>query len=245
MRSCFPKLNFRGSPEGRSDDFLVNEAKRGNELAIVELWSRYDSVARSKIWRITGNQEDTEDVLQETYLNSYIHLDQFDGRSKFSTWLVRIAINSSLMLLRKRRRKLAVLVESGDLDTCPFDFADRREDIESYQVRAEHFEHLWDAVRKLKAPLRHIFELQYERDLSVEDIAEMTSLSVPAVKSRLLRARAQLRDYLSPLRNSPHSMHHSGTHPSSKSRSRRRSADRQIERKGENQHVYQTSFQPS
>lgn len=243
MRSCLPQLNFRSSQQGPSDDFLVNEAKRGNELAIVELWSRYGCVVRSKIWRITSNWEDTEDVLQDTYLNSYAHLNQFDGRSKFSTWLVRIAINSSLMLLRKRRRRLAVLVGKSDLNTSPLDFPDKREDIESSHVHAERIDHLWSAVRKLKPHLRHIFELQYERELSVEEIAEITGLSVPAVKSRLLRARAQLRDHLSPLRSIPHSMHQSSTYPSSKSRSPRRSANQRIEPTKENQHVYQTNLQ--
>jgi RNA polymerase sigma-70 factor (ECF subfamily) len=160
---------------------------------------------RGSILRITCNWEDTEDVLQETYLNSYLHLDQFDGRSKFSTWLVRIAINSSLMLLRNGRRRRAVMVENSDLNTSTFDFPDKREDIESHHIRGQHIEHLWRAVRKLKAPLRQILELRYERELSVENIAAMTSLSVAAVKSRLLRARMHLRDSLSRKRNTAHS----------------------------------------
>jgi len=201
MRSCSPQLYFGGSPEGPSDDLLVDEAKRGNELAIAELWNRHGRVVRSTILRITCNWEDTEDVLQETYLNSYLHLDQFDGRSKFSTWLVRIAINSSLMLLRNSRRRRAVMVENSDLNTSSFDFPDKREDVESHHIRGQRLEHLWGAVRKLKAPLRQILELRYERELSVENIAEITNLSVPAVKSRLLRARIHLRDSLSRQRN--------------------------------------------
>lgn len=243
MGSCLIRPNFRNSHEGPSDDFLVNEARRGHEPAIAELWSRYGSVVRSKIWRITGNWEDTEDVLQETYLNSYVHLNQFNGRSKFSTWLIRIAINSALMHLRKRRRRLMVLVENDDLNTSSVDFPDRREDAESSHFHAEYIEHLRTAVHKLRPPLRHIFELQYERDLSVEDIAKMTSISVPAVKSRLLRARAQLRDYLSPLRSSLYAMHQSGKYSSSMSHSRRSGTNRQIERTKENGHVYQTNLQ--
>ena len=245
MRSSLLAPKFVKFPEVPSDEFLVNEARLGNELAIVELWSRYGGVVRSKIWRITGNWEDTEDVLQDTYLKSYVHLNQFDGRSKFSTWLIRIAINSALMLLRKRRRRLTVLVENGDLNTSSVDFPDRREDVESCHFHAEYIEHLWIAVHKLKPPLRQIFELHYDRDLSVEDIANMTSISVPAVKSRLLRARAQLRDVLSPLRSGLYAMHQSGTHPSRKSRSRRRGANQQIEHGKENQHVYQTNLQAS
>jgi RNA polymerase sigma-70 factor (ECF subfamily) len=73
---------------------------------------------RGRILRVTRNWEDTEDILQETYLKSYIHLDQFDGRARFSTWLVRIAINSALMLLRKRHKKCELLTENGDLVWC-------------------------------------------------------------------------------------------------------------------------------
>jgi len=219
--SCLPESNQRKYVECLSDEGLVDQAKRGNESAIVELWRRYGSTVRGRILRVTRNWEDTEDILQETYLKSYIHLDQFDGRARFSTWLVRIAINSALMLLRKRHKKCELLTENGDLDTRSFDFPDEREDIESYLVRAELIEHLWEEVSKLKPALRHIFELQYKHDLSAEDIAELTDLSVPAVKSRLLRARTRLRDSLATLGNGSLSLHQSRTVSSRRSHSRR------------------------
>lgn len=193
--------SFRSDPDPKrkrpSDEMLVNDAKHGNELALVELWGRYGGMLRSKVWRITGNWEDTDDVIQETYLKSFIHLPQFDGRSKFSTWMMRIAINSALMLLRKRRRKREVVVETGDQTDRSFDFPAKHEDIESHYVCAERRHLLQSAVRELRPSLRHIFVLKYEHDLSVGEVAEMTRLSVPTVKTRLFRARAHLRDSLS------------------------------------------------
>ncbi len=178
-----------------SDEMLVADAKRGNKLALVELWSRHGNVARSALWRITGNIEDTEDVLQETYLKSFLHIKQFDGRSKFSTWLMRIAINSALMLLRKRRSRPEVSFESSDkaLPSRQLEFLDHSVDIESGYVRLERADQLRKAVLDLRPSLRHVVEIQQRDEATITQVAESAGLSVSATKSRLLRALTALR----------------------------------------------------
>ena len=189
----------------RSDEALVAEAKLGNEQALAELWNRHSKVARSTLWRLTGNREDVEDVLQETYLKSYLHLRQFDGRSKFSTWLMRIAINTALMALRYRRRRPEVVLDMAADDSAKpqLEFVDPAEDIESHAIRAQRSERLWAAVRELQPSLRNMIELKHELDLTVEEMAEATGLTVSAVKSRLMRARQALRESLSRSRKRP------------------------------------------
>jgi RNA polymerase sigma-70 factor (ECF subfamily) len=175
-----------------SEEHLVDRAKGGDELALVELWARHGKTARSAIWRITNSYEDTEDLLQETFMKSHLHLNQFDERSKFSTWLIRIAINSAFMLIRKRRRRREVLLTSYDSADRIADFVDESENIEVSYLRAERVGRLRVAVCGLKPSLRQVVELRHELDLSVEEIADKTGLSIPAVKARLVRARVVL-----------------------------------------------------
>ena len=92
-----------------SDEALVISAKAGMHLAYAELCRRHSTSIFRTIHRITRSEEDAEDGLQESLLKAFIHLNRFDGRSKFSTWLTRIAINSALMIVRKKRPILRVL----------------------------------------------------------------------------------------------------------------------------------------
>ncbi|MDX6456904.1 MAG: hypothetical protein QOE55_601, partial [Acidobacteriaceae bacterium] len=86
-----------------TDEVLVAAAKLGDCAAFAELWERHSNMAFRMAYRIIGNQDDAEDVVQEAWMKAYVHLKTFDGRAKFSTWLTRIAINSALITLRKRR----------------------------------------------------------------------------------------------------------------------------------------------
>ena len=86
-----------------SDEVLVSATQNGEKLAFVELWNRHSTKTLKTVLRITRNREDAEDALQESFLKAFVHLNSFDGRSKFSTWLTRIAINSALMILRRKR----------------------------------------------------------------------------------------------------------------------------------------------
>ena len=86
-----------------SDESLVETAQNGEHWAYVELFGRYRDLISCVVQRITKNSHDTEDVLQDAWMRGFVHIRRFDGRAAFSTWLTRIAINSALMMLRKRR----------------------------------------------------------------------------------------------------------------------------------------------
>jgi RNA polymerase sigma-70 factor, ECF subfamily len=149
--------------------------------------------------QITQNDEDAEDVLQETFLKAYSHLDDFQGNSKFYTWLVRIAVNEALMKLRKRRSDRTVPlddpIDTGE-DELPREVAVWDENPEEKYSRDELSQILDEAVQSLKPAYRTVFVLRDIEELSIEETAEALNLSISAVKSRLLRARLQLREKL-------------------------------------------------
>ena len=178
-----------------SDEALVAEAKQGNHAALSELWRRHTATNWNCIWRITRNRQDTEDALQDACLKSFLHLSKFDGRSKFSTWLTRIAINSALMILRKRRNYSEISIDSPDSATSGkhWDLPDKSVDIEGQYVQSQRSERLRTAVSRLRPTLRHVLEIQQHHDGSINDVADRAGLSVAATKSRLLRARTALR----------------------------------------------------
>jgi len=148
---------------------------------------------------ITQNREDAEDVLQEAFFKAYEHLDQFQGNSKFYTWIVRIAVNQALMKLRKRKSDRAVSldeqIDTGE-DTVVREIAAWDPDPEQQYSQEELHKILNEAVLELAPIYRTVFTLRDIDGLSTEEAAEALDLSVPAVKSRLLRARLQLRDKL-------------------------------------------------
>jgi RNA polymerase sigma-70 factor, ECF subfamily len=100
-----------------TDEVLVAAAKSGDSPAFLELWTRHSSSAFKTAYRITGNRYDAEDAFQDTWMRAYTHLNTFDGRARFSTWLTRIAINSSLMILRAKRAHPESSIEITDGDT--------------------------------------------------------------------------------------------------------------------------------
>jgi len=178
-----------------SDEALVLEAKLGSEHAFAELWSRHGECVRFLIWRIIRHREDVDDVLQEVYLKSFTHLGSFNGDARYSTWLSRIGINLALMLLRKRRNRPEVVIESADPDS-PFSImgaADCQESVELSYIRAERIQTLRQAIQQLPPQLRDVVELQNRDELPLGEIARITGLSLPAVKARLVRARRALR----------------------------------------------------
>ena len=182
------------------ESVLVAEAKAGNYTAFEELVNRYEK----KIYRlglnVTGNPEDAEDMLQETFLKAFEHLQDFREDSRFYTWIVRIAINQGLMKLRKRRSSKEVQMEdtsNDDGEVIPRDFADWRPNPEEELERTELEEILQNAARLLPMTFRTVFFLRDVEGLSTEETAEMLNLSEGAVKARLFRARLRLREELS------------------------------------------------
>jgi RNA polymerase sigma-70 factor (ECF subfamily) len=178
---------------------LVTRAKEGDAAAFAELVNHYERRVFRMAKQITQNDEDAEDVLQETFLKAYSHLDDFQGNSKFYTWLVRIAVNEALMKLRKRRSDKTVPldepIDTGE-DVVAREIAVWDENPEDTYSREELGKILDDAVQSLKPAYRTVFILRDIEEMSIEETAEALNLSISAVKSRLLRARLQLRDKL-------------------------------------------------
>jgi RNA polymerase sigma-70 factor, ECF subfamily len=179
---------------------LVRAAKRGDDQAFEELVRRYDRNVFRIAQHITQNREDAEDVVQEAFLKAYGNLAQFQEQSKFYTWLVRIAVNEALMKLRRRRPERTVSLDEDiktEDDSLPREVADWSPNPEQMYNQAELREILTRTIQGLPAGFRTVFVLRDVEGLSTEETAQALELSIPAVKSRLLRARLQLRDRLS------------------------------------------------
>ncbi len=178
---------------------LVARAKAGDASAFSDLVRHYDRRVFRMAKQITQNDDDAEDVLQEAFLKAYTHLDDFQGNSKFYTWIVRIAVNEALMKLRKRRSDRSVPldepIDTGE-DEVVREIAVWDENPEDTYSREELATLLDEAVQSLKPAYRTVFILRDIEELSIEETAEALGLSISAVKSRLLRARLQLREKL-------------------------------------------------
>jgi RNA polymerase sigma-70 factor (ECF subfamily) len=187
------------SPEAREEFELINRARNGDTSSFSALLRRYEGKIFRLAMNITQNREDAEDVLQEAFLKAYEHLDQFQGNSRFYTWIVRIAVNQALMKLRKRKTDRAVSldeqIDTGE-DTVIREIASWDPDPEVRYSQEELHTILNEAIQELAPIYRTVFTLRDVDGLSTEETAEVLDLSVPAVKSRLLRARLQLRDKL-------------------------------------------------
>jgi RNA polymerase sigma-70 factor (ECF subfamily) len=177
---------------------LVAAAKAGDESAFETLVGRYERKIFRLTQNITQNREDAEDAMQEAFLKAYEHLGEFQGNSRFYTWLVRIAVNQALMKLRRRRPNQVSLDEEIDTgeETMPREVEDWGPSPEERYGQAELSTILSDVIADLDPPFRIVFQLRDIEELSTEETAEALGLSIPAVKSRLLRARLKLRQKL-------------------------------------------------
>ena len=178
---------------------LVRAAKKGDVGAFEDLVRRYDRNVFRIAQHITQNREDAEDVVQDAFLKAYSNLSQFQEQSKFYTWLVRIAVNEALMKLRRRRPERMVSLDEEvktEEDSMPREVADWSPNPEQLYSQSELGDILRKAVQGLPAGFRTVFVLRDVEGLSTEETAEALDLSIPAVKSRLLRARLQLRERL-------------------------------------------------
>jgi RNA polymerase sigma-70 factor (ECF subfamily) len=177
---------------------LVARAREGDATAFTELVNRYERKIFRLARHITHNAEDAEDVLQETFMRAYEHLGNFQGHSKFYTWLVRIAVNQALMKLRRHRTDRSVSlddpVDTGE-DHVPREIA-VWDDPEKRYSQEEIRGILAQAIQSLPPIFRTVFVLRDVDELSTEETAAALNLSVPAVKTRLLRARLRLREKL-------------------------------------------------
>jgi RNA polymerase sigma-70 factor, ECF subfamily len=179
-----------------SDEWLVAAAKNGNVTAFAELRDRHFRSIMRTTYRITGNGEDAEDALQDTFLKAFIHLSKFEGRSSFLSWVTRIAINASLMTLRKKRANKDISIDACNNDGTSDDrweMPDLREDPERCYSQREREDLLRRAIRRLRPNLRTALELQQAQEYSTREIPDSLGISSAAAKSRLLRARLSLR----------------------------------------------------
>jgi RNA polymerase sigma-70 factor (ECF subfamily) len=179
---------------------LVAAAQKGDLASFEELVSRYESRIFRLTMNITQNREDAQDAAQDAFMKSFQNLNRFQGGSRFYTWLVRIAVNEALMRLRKRRHNVVSLdapIETED-DVIPHEIEDWDPTPEQRYAQTELNTILGDAIAKLEPIFRTVFLLRDVEQVSTEETAELLGISVPAVKSRLLRARLKLRELLNP-----------------------------------------------
>jgi RNA polymerase sigma-70 factor, ECF subfamily len=193
--------DMEDGPTELSEAALVSMAKLGDRDAFVALSKPYADRILRTIYHITRNWHDAEDALQDAMLRAFAHLNNFQEKSSFSTWVTRIAINSALMMLRKKRVCQEVPFEgidgSGD-NYEPREAKSPAEDPETRLARKEREELLNAAILQLPQVLREVVELRQSKGYSTKEIARALRITVPAVKSRLSRARATLRAALLP-----------------------------------------------
>lgn len=177
---------------------LVDALRKGSKEAFEELLSRYTEKVSNLALRITRSTEDAEEILQDVFVTVYLKINNFQGKSAFSSWLYRITVNTSFMKLRKRKRHL-----NAPLDTVTEnDYLSHSEarsessNVDYMTTRHELKRHLEDALAKLPEDYRAIFVLRDIDGLSNHEVGEILDLSVPAVKSRLHRSRLMLRKRL-------------------------------------------------
>jgi RNA polymerase sigma-70 factor (ECF subfamily) len=192
----------KSSPEIRDESELISAICAGERQHFYVLIKPYERAVYTTAFGVLGNSTDAEDVTQEVFLKALKGLASFRGEAKFSTWLIQIAFNEARMALRRRRQKQYESLDSGNEtdegDYFPRDFADWREIPIEALLRKELRQSLTAAVASLKRIYREVLVLRDVRQLSVRQTAELLGVSENVVKTRLLRARLQLRDALAP-----------------------------------------------
>lgn len=175
---------------------LVKAAMGGQSAAFATLCERYRQQLLRAAHRITRSHEDAEDAVQDALMRGFIHLRDFNGRSGFGTWLTRIAINSALMILRKKRSGLeAATVSSDDLgsEELHFEIPDRAPNPERLYAQIEEKRMVRKAVSRLRPALRRVVDIQQFQERSMRETADAMGISVAAAKARLFHAKAALR----------------------------------------------------
>jgi RNA polymerase sigma-70 factor (ECF subfamily) len=175
---------------------LVELAKSGDRQALAQLVKNNEQTVYNFSFKICRNRDKAEHIMQETFFSMIKSLHQFDGNSKISTWLYRIVSNHCLMLARKDKSKTFVSIDNDDElyeDKYTADWSNiPNQNVENTELKKI----LDESIDKLSPEYRIVFLLRDVEGLSTEETAELTELTVPAVKSRLHRARAFLRKEL-------------------------------------------------
>src|ERR1700730_12260694 len=178
------------------DAWLLAAAKSGHSAAFGELYHRLKRRVFHLAQRIMRNHEDAEDALQEAFQLAFVHLHDFQGDARFSTWLSRIAMNVALMKLRKKARKVEISIdEHSESDDMSFRDAvtDLAPNPEQDCLRQERSQILREALAELRPNARRVLELYELEGRSMKEISERLGISIPAVNARIFHARPKMR----------------------------------------------------
>lgn len=179
-----------------SEEQLIEKAQNGDRHALSELVKQYEQTVYNFSFKICRNKERAEHTMQETFLSMVKNINQFSGKSKLSTWLYTVVSNNCLMLARSQKKHNATSLDDDESLISNDNIADWKVTPDNLSENNELKELLDQAIEKLPADYRVVFLLRDVEGLSTEETGKVTDLSVPAVKSRLHRARAFLRNEL-------------------------------------------------
>ena len=201
QNSEIPSLNIPTGflPAGSDEHIekrLVEAAKRGHSTAFAALCERHAKRLFRAAQNITRSHEDAEDAVQDALLSAFVHLRNFDGRSKFGTWLTRIAINSALMILRKKRNAPVMDLggaEDSSIGGLNHEIPDRAPNPELHYAKREEARILNSAIQELRPTLREVVQRQQLQETSIRETAAAMGISEAAAKARLFHARVKLR----------------------------------------------------
>jgi len=197
---------------GARDNKLVVAVRTDSSAAFEEIQKLYSHRLYRRIFSITRNHEDAEDALQDTFMRAFLAFNSFQGRSHLSTWLTRIAINSALMVIRRRRHiylevSLTPPAESG-ADAEEFDIRDSAPTPEETCELKQRFDRAFSAIERLDPKSRTAIGIWFTQDCSMKELAHTLDVPVSTVKARLHRARKKLAAYTDHKRRVPVSQQH-------------------------------------
>jgi RNA polymerase sigma-70 factor (ECF subfamily) len=193
------EANITSFSDLSAEEALVTAAKGGDERAFEVLVKRHGPRMLALALRYTHVREDAEDTVQQSFQKAFVYLERFEGKSRFSTWLTRIAINEALMWLRRKRASPEVPIEKSatmDETALTLHFSDSDPGPEENCLHEEQKQIVSAAVKRLNSRSRKAIELRELGELSTEETARILGLSVGAVKARLFHARRKLRKSL-------------------------------------------------
>src|SRR5580692_5411408 len=199
MNTTVDSAEFAATAEASDDLNLVHASKNGDVAAFEQLVKRYDRKLLRIAQSVTHNREDSQDAVQEAFLKAFQHLGEFREDSKFSTWLIRITVNQSLMKLRKQRTAREESLNEdfqAEGDIGPIEVTDWAPNPEQLYWASELREILITCLEELSPILRTVFVLRDIEGLTIDQTVEVLNVSETAVKARLWRARLQLREGL-------------------------------------------------
>lgn len=178
------------------DEELIKKAQSGDNNALADLVKNYEQTIFNFAFKMCRNRDKAEHAMQETFVSMIKNIGQFSGNSKLSTWLYTVVSNHCLMLARKNKKHEYTSLDDEEVSVDPKSIADWKVTPEKVTENNELRDVLDEAIKKLSPDYRAVFLLRDIEGLSTEETAKVMELSIPAVKSRLHRARAFLRNEL-------------------------------------------------